>query len=93
MLDIEGDEEDVTQGLESSASVPSPSIATFSTVGSTIAIVDSLQSRMMSLNVVTAGLEVTSDSLKRKRQASVPEYIGVDEDEEILDYYLYVTPV
>ena len=66
MLDIEVDEEDVKQGLESSSSVPSPSIGISPTADSTITILDSLQSRMMGSNIVAAGLEATPDSLKSK---------------------------
>ena len=93
MLDIEGNEEDVTQSLGSSPSAPSPSIVTSPKVGSIITTVDCLQSRTKGSNIVAAGLVGTAESLKRKRPPTIPEHIGVGEDEEILDDNLYVTPV
>lgn len=73
-MDVDGDQEDV-HGNEISSSAPAPSMTTSPALGSTITTTDLLQSRMM-------GSNVTSASLKRKENPNIPEYIGVDEDEE-----------
>ena len=93
MLDIEGDEEDETQALESSACAQSSSIATSPTVGSTLTTLDSLPSRNKCSNVAATGSVGTINSLKRKQPPTIPEHIGLGEDEEILDDNSYVTPI